>query len=274
MSSQRNPTVREGASFFSPWAYNVPDPMSTKLYLTLFNASEQLRTPSSLAAETHTNNHSHQIQFYQPQYKSTQPFTMPRPLKKASLPALPAELTQQVCESLGLADLLSLRSTDMARANMTIRSLTPLFASKLKRSQVLRTREDLLTLYGLLSVPEWRNCVESIEFVNHGLYDIRRMEIGGDRNIVSPWPRWLGRFALTSLSVEHIQRDVAPAQLDFEDGDGDEASILDKIFAYLQQAEKLEAIHTGLVDGEKHPLLGSGLCSAVCALEKPILTRA
>jgi hypothetical protein len=181
----------------------------------------------------------------------------------ACLAALPVEIMQQVCKHLDLADVLSLRSTDIQRASMTIRPSTPLLASKLQRVQVLRTREGLLTLYGLLSVPEWRNCIQVIEFVDHGLYDIRRLSAGDnllpsyssdDEDDDDNYPdtdgdlavsRWFAYSKLTNGDVARVRNAVGPAQLAFEDSD--QAYIfLTKISAYLQQAEQLEVIHIGL----------------------------
>jgi hypothetical protein len=81
--------------------------------------------------------------------------------------------------------------------------------------------------------------------VDHGLYDIRCQIV----------PRWFGYFPLQDETVARIRNAVGPAQLAFEDND-EAYLILTKIFAYLQQDDKLEAIYIRLKDGEKHPIAG------------------
>jgi hypothetical protein len=153
----------------------------------------------------------------------------------------------------------------MQQASMTIRPLTPLLAIKLQRVRVLRTREGLLILYDLLSVPEWHNCIQVIEFVDHGLYDIRRLSAGdillssyfpdsdsdsGDENYpdtdddVGIVSRWFAYFWLTNENVARVRNAVGTAQLAFEESD--ESYVLTKILRVYNKRNSLKRSTSGL----------------------------
>jgi hypothetical protein len=88
----------------------------------------------------------------------------------ANFASLPIELATMIAACLPPDDLLAVRSITKTWSRISNDFLANLLSPRLGRLHLLTTRDGLLTLQGLLSIPKWRNQIKSVDFVDHGFY--------------------------------------------------------------------------------------------------------
>lgn len=152
----------------------------------------------------------------------------PRPISPAdsTLGRLPIEIFQTVCQFLEERnDLLALRRVDRFCRSCTTLPLAPQLHSKLQTIRVLTTEEGLKTILGITAIPEWRNRIRCVEFVDPGLDALRYAKQAHDTEKIH---RWFGYFKIVSPHLETIVDKVRTRQLS-----------LDSAFAVSQKDGKL-----------------------------------
>ena len=116
---------------------------------------------------------------------------------RLSLDGLPAELYEDVCNTLPKSDLLALRRVNHYCRRGTTRPLIEHIESKLRSIRTLTTEEALTTITHITAIPEWRDCIQTIEFVDPGYHG------STGRN------RWFCSIILGPLHLEAIANKVS-----------------------------------------------------------------
>jgi hypothetical protein len=134
-----------------------------------------------------------------------------------------------------------MRGVNRSSLVFTNHLLTKFFLPKLTHLDVLLTRDGLLTLRGLLSNQRWKDEIQSIKLIDHGLYTMRQHPYRPPRR------DWLGYLFLSPESKEFstMVKTTIPAQQAFETS-GQALAILTDIFRYLQSACSLKEVSLGI----------------------------
>jgi hypothetical protein len=163
---------------------------------------------------------------------------------------LPGELANQIEGLLKYNDFLPMRGVNRSSLVSTNHLLTKFFLPKLKHLDVLLTRDGLLTLRGLLSNQRWKNEIQYIKLIDHGLYTLRQHPSR------PPCRDWLGHLPIDPESKEFstMVKTTIPAQQAFEKS-GEALAILTDIFRDLQSACSLKEVNLG-IKRSHHPRTG------------------
>lgn len=159
-----------------------------------------------------------------------------------NLASLPIELATMVAGNLSPDDLLTVRSLNQTWQSISNELVAELIPQKLRHLHVLTTREGLLTLQGILSVPKWRKEIRSIDFIDHGFYFIESDRFWRDDGAKS---QWLGYFAIEERQEKNMLDNIIPAQRRFE-GSEEALDILTNIFQSLQMVIDLQEVNFGM----------------------------
>ncbi|KAF2028029.1 hypothetical protein EK21DRAFT_114234 [Setomelanomma holmii] len=158
-------------------------------------------------------------------------------------PRVPGEVADLINSNFNVHDCVAMRGVNKRWREFTNLLMTGLLESKLRCLHVILTEEGLMTLRGILRIESWRDEIDHVGFIDHGLYTLPPLSDPRTSPHGPHFQLWLGHLELHPLSSEliHMTSTVIPNQRLFESR-GRALALLTEIFHLLQEPSSIGEI--------------------------------